>query len=401
MKRVNSVMLGYISRHWRGIISAGLIASLALIIVIPAISIIDGQNRFETNALNQFINFPSPWYRAVFAPFYIVAYLLTKITSNPLESAKIASAFFCLFGALCLFILAKLWFNIRIAIVVTLLLITSSWFLAISHQALPLCLLIAWPLFLLVPLAFYLRFKRYRFFSFIVFAIVLAISLYIPYLFWVDLVVMAVLLFKEKKKLLLLKSWQIVVAGIIFLVFLLPLFYSLLHHPGQVVELLGIPLNWPTFSQYYTNLIGLVAMIFIKSKPLPELFVGNLPMLDVFSSVMFILGIYYFAVRLPNRRSIIMFGSMLILVLVLPLTPLYQLFSAILLPFIFITITMGFIELINQWVAYFPRNPLVKNFGLVLIVLSIGLISFYNLQKFYIAWPNNTQVKQAYVVKSK
>lgn len=401
MKRVNSALLGYVSKHWKGIVSAAILAAILIILFLLGINSIDGQNTLETKTLETLKNFPRPWYRALNAPYLVPAYLVGRLLDDMLLAARLVSIFYGLLATLCIFLLVRLWFNVRIAVVAMLLFATSSWLLIVCHQASPLCLMATWPLIVITPLAWFFRSKHHKFISFSLFSVALGISFYIPYMAWVNLVVLLVLLTKERKKLLLLKRFHIIVAGILFFITLLPLFYSLMNYPGQIRELLGIPIIWPTVSVYIADLGNLLSMIFLRSKPLPQLYLANLPMLDFFTSAMFILGLYYFMSRLPNRRSLIILISLAVLLLVLPLNLLYQLYAVILMPFIYIVVTVGFVELINQWVAYFPRNPLVKNIGILLIVLSIGLISLYHLEKYYIAWPNNPQVKQAYMIKSK
>jgi hypothetical protein len=124
-------------------------------------------------------------------------------------------------------------------------------------------------------------------------------------------------------------------------------------------------------------------------------------MLDIFTTAMFVLGLYYFVKRLPKRRSLIILGCTLLLLLFVPLADNYQFSAAVLIPLVFIFIVAGIVELLNRWFSYFPRNPWARNFGVVLVVVAIGFSSLYHLQKYFIAWPNASDTKAVYVVKSK
>jgi hypothetical protein len=126
---------------------------------------------------------------------------------------------------------------------------------------------------------------------------------------------------------------------------------------------------------------------------------GHMPMLDIFSSAMFLLGIYYYFSRLPKRRSVIIFASFIILLLVIPLSNTYQIAATVLLPLVYICIIAGIVEILNQWFLYFPRNPLARNIGVALIVVAIGFSSFYHLQSYFIAWPGSPQTKAVYMLK--
>jgi len=389
----------YATKHWRGILTSVVVGAITIIILGIGFKLIGGQSYLETQTLKQFSSFPAPWYRGVNALYLVPAFVLGKIMHSQLLGARLTSIILCAVAIFCMFALIKSWLNTRIAIVALLLFTTSSWLLAYGRLASPLILLVIMPLLLTLSISRFYKHRSRKFLNFIFFAVTLAMSVYVPYMFWVAGVVMLVLLLKERKKLFLLKGWQVNVSALVFILILVPLFYSFLYHPGQVKELLGWPAIWPTLSQYGANLGHFVLMIFFQSQPLPALFLGRLAMLDFFSAAMFILGIYYLVNRLPNRRALMVLGSLLIIVLVLPLNNLYVQYSALIMPFVYITIAFGFLELIDQWVAYFPRNPLVKNVGIILVVLSIGLISFYHLQRFYVAWPNSPDVKKAYMVK--
>ena len=91
---------------------------------------------------------------------------------------------------------------------------------------------------------------------------------------------------------------------------------------------------------------------------------------------------------------------MLILLLVIPFSPNSSMDTVILLPFVYIGIITGIVELINQWFTYFPRNPLARNIGISLLVFSITLTSAYHLESYFVAWPNDPDTKTVYVVKS-
>jgi NhaP-type Na+/H+ and K+/H+ antiporter len=115
---------------------------------------------------------------------------------------------------------------------------------------------------------------------------------------------------------------------------------------------------------------------------------------------MFILGLYYSYQRKTNIKTITLFSSMLLLLLIIPFSPNFSMDIVLLLPFVYIGIITGIVELINQWFTYFPRNPLARNIGISLLVFSISLTSAYHLESYFVAWPNDPDTKAVYVIKS-
>ena len=401
MKKVPKTVLNWFGKHWRGVLVSIILSVLAVVTLsLQLSSLVPGQNRFETETLAIIEKFPTPWERAVNAPYTIPAHLLGNAINDPLHAARIVSVAYGLIATALMFYVVRSWFNIKIATVGTLLFITSSWLLHTTHQATPIILLVFGPLLAVAALTWFLRTKKYKTLSFFLLAAALALTAYIPYMPWIVLVAFIVIVFVEKKIIKDLKTWQIITAASIYTLILLPLFASLIKYPGQLHELLGIPKVLPSLAIYFDQFIYTFSMIAFRSAPFPELHLGRLPMLDIFSAAMFALGIYYFAVRIKTRRSIILFSSMVLLFILVPLSPLYQLSATILMSFVFLCVISGIVELLNQWFAYFPRNPWARNFGVAMIVVAIGFASFYHLERYFIAWPNTPETKSVYIVVS-
>lgn len=401
MKKIFKAALNWLTDHWRGLISTIIVIIIGVLTLsIQLDTLLPGINEFEYATLENLKSILLPWHRAVNAPYYIPAYIIGNLLNNELLGARITSVIFSLASVACLFYVIKLWFNVRIATVGALLLLTSSWFLTISHMALPTVLLVFMPLVILASLNWYLQTKKYTFIAFGLFMISLAIGAYVPYIPWIILVSLIILVIKGRDQLKNISRLKIIIAAILYFAVITPLFISLVNYPGQVRELLGIPEHWPTIQAYFTHLGATISMIFVYSPAFAAFFLGRLPMLDLFSSVMFILGIYYYACRIKHRRSIILFFNFLVLVLIVPLSPIYQITASVLLPLIYIVIISGVVELLNQWYSYFPRNPWARNIGVVFVVIAIGFTTFYQLQRYYIAWPAAPATKSAYNLKS-
>jgi len=401
MKKIISSILNWVKLHWRGISIAILVTVIAIITLsLQLSSLVPGQNQFETSTLGELDHFPAPWHRAVNAPYMLLAFLFGKIVANPLYGARVASVVLGLFATALMYYIIRIWFNIKVATIGTLLFITSSWLLHTTHQATPLILLVVGPLLAVAPLAWFTRTKKYRTLAFMTLAAGLGIAAYIPFMFWLIIISLLVVIRKEKALLSNLKTIQFFGALGLYVLIIIPLLLSLSHYPGQILELLGGSKTIPSISTYFTHVIQVFTSIFIHAPLLPELRIGHLPALDIFSTAMFVLGVYYLYQRKTNIKTMSLFSSMLILLLVIPFSPNSSMDTVILLPFVYIGIITGIVELINQWFSYFPRNPLARNIGISLLVFSITLTSAYHLESYFVAWPNDPDTKTVYVVKS-
>lgn len=399
MKRYLTAVISWLRNHWRGLVVSILLALLAaLTLSLQLSSLVPGENQFETNTVQDIQTFPKPWDKAINAPYTIPAYLVGQAINDPLHGARLVSVVYGLLATALMFYIIRVWFNIRAATVGALLFITSSWLLHITHMATPLIMLVFAPLLAIAPLAWFMRTKKYWALSFFLLGAALAISAYVPYMPWIIAILFGVVLIFERKLFRNLQAWQIIAAASVYAIILLPLLVSLFHAPGQLNELFGIPKDLPTIKAYATNFVYTISMLVFYAQPLPAINLGHLPVLDIFSATMFAMGIYHFATRIKCRRSIILFVSTGLLLLLVPLSPIYQLSATILLSFVYIFVLSGIIELLNQWFSYFPRNPWARNFGVAMIVIAIAFASFYHLQRYFIAWPNAPETKAAYLV---
>jgi len=401
MKKILSSLWNWTKLHWRGISIAILIAAIAVLTLsLQLSSLVPGQNKFETTTLAELNHFPAPWHSAVNAPYMVMAYIFGKISGEPLYGARVASVMLGLFATGLMYYIIRIWFNIRVATIGTLLFITSSWLLHTTHQATPLTLLVLGPLLAVAPLAWFTRTKKYRMLALLSLAAGLGLAAYIPFMFWLIITSLAIIVRKEKSLLAQMSKIKFFSAVILYVLVVTPLLISLAHYPGQILELLGASKTIPSFSQYFSHLLQVFSSIFIHAQQLPELRIGHLPALDVFSTAMFVLGMYYSFQRKTNIKTITLFSSMLLLLVIIPFSPNYSMDTVILLPFVYIGIITGIVELVNQWFTYFPRNPLARNIGISLLVFSISLTCAYHLENYFVAWPNDPDTKSVYVVKS-
>jgi hypothetical protein len=212
--------------------------------------------------------------------------------------------------------------------------------------------------------------------------------------------IIGVVVFVYHRYIFTYKSWQLAIASITYLILLLPLAISLSQYPGQLRDLLGIPQQLPSFPQYISNFLEQIYSIFIYTQPFDAFHIKGLPMLDIFSAIMLLLGLYHFKKFMPKKRVKTVFIILTIFILLIPLSPLLKISLTVLIPFIYIFIPSGVNEILRQWFEYFPRNPIARNGAVVLLVVAIGLATFYNLQRYYIAWPDIKETKSSYMLQS-
>lgn len=391
----------WFSNHWHGLIAGIIITGIAsLTLGLQITHFADSQTAQEMATMQTIASFPDPSERMINAPYLLPSYAIGKVIDSPITGARTVSAVYALLATAALFFVLKRWYSTQIASISSLLFATSSWVLALSHQATPLIMLVFTPLLLLASLSVFVFTRKHVTAAFITLCLSLVFALYIPYMLWLIGIISIALLTLYKQQLRSLNNKTIAATAVISGILLLPLLVSLVQYPGQVKELFGIPTVWPTILVYASQLIGQISTMVFIAQPFPELYVGKLALLDIFSVAMMLLGLYAIARFAPKKRRLLFGLALAIFLLIVPLQTPYQLAMALFLPFIYIAIGSGINELIKQWFSYFPRNPFARNTAVILVALLIGLSTLYNLQRFYVAWAGSAETKAVYMVQS-
>ena len=287
------------------------------------------------------------------------------------------------------------WHGANIALLGTVLFVTSSWFLHFARQATPDILTLS----LLATLAYgtWLR-KTRRSALVILFGVAIAVGLvYIPGLLWFVIVggIWQRKSILEPTKNAKLSFFPIVLLGGLLLV---PLILALVRQPALIKTLIGLPAQLPKPYDYLRHTLNVPYQIFFKGPDAPVLWLGRLPLLDLFTAVMSLLGVFAYYKKLKLDRTRMLFGTLLIGTLLVGLRGPVSII--VLMPYLYFLATAGIAYMLNQWYSVYPRNPLARSLGYGLIIIAIFLASYYNLRNYFVAWPNTPATKQAYHLRS-
>lgn len=284
------------------------------------------------------------------------------------------------------------WYTKRIAILGSLLLVTSSWFLHAARLAttdIMFALLVV-----LFACGLWLQQSRASRNSVITCGVVAALLLYTPGMIWF---VLPAAVWQHKRigrAINELAIWQILLLLVLGLGLLLPLGWGLATEPGLYSTWLGFPSHWGSISQIGRNLIGIPRQLFWQGPADPSRWLGRLPLLDWFTIVMLAIGIYSYWFKLHLDRAwfliyVAAVGSILIAVGGSVKITLF-------LPFIYLVVASGIALMLQQWFTVFPRNPFARSLGTTLLVLAVLSSGFYQVKQYFIAWPHTPETRAVF-----
>ncbi|MDQ2972932.1 MAG: glycosyltransferase family 39 protein [bacterium] len=393
MKKVyDSVVKPYVT--WGG--AAGLTGILIVFLFYfyKLGNLVSGMSALEISAISSSTTKAEILANPLYLPHKLVVYLLTKLEVYSPEALRAVSTIFVILVIIAFYQLVKKWHSTRIAYLATIMFASSSWLLATGRHASPTALLLIW-FVLLVGLFWFKHYARRKYFSYLL-VIIFAAALYVPtapYIFTIFLV-----LYSKKILAFFRKIGSLHTVGVLLLAILLslPLIYSFVKDPTLIRDWLLIP---ETISPrtLLNNFIALPKALIYAAPHNPEFWLSRLPLLDLFSGTLFLLGLYAYRYHLKLKRTPLVWLCTIVATLIVGF---YGLGAAIiLLPFIYIIIANGLSFLLGEWLKVFPRNPVARYLGTGLIIIAVAASSFYQVSRYFVAWPKAPATRETYSIR--
>jgi hypothetical protein len=380
---------------------AVLVTALLAVYTYKQQSLIPGQNTFEQAAVQQLDGYKYPWRNSIDAPFTTLSKIVTFTGISSLHAVRITSAVMMVMSIVMFYQLLRNWLlSPGKALVGATLFATSSWALVLGRGGHSVVAGIFF-LLLIFTLSTRLYFTTHPFLDWMLFIAAVSLSLYTPLMVWLVFLAFVVYMLniRQKQRTVPLKTWHKVVAGCLGAILTLPLFISFFIDSSYILTLLGVDGLVISIPTLVLNAGTIVASIFFINTTSSPIGLGRLPFLDIFSLFMFLLGVYYFERRLSLKRSKLLFGGLAMGIIICSLSEFNVMRVSLLLPLVYIFVSAGVHESISRWLAVFPRNPIARTVGIVVLSAALGFTSFYHLTRTFIARPGNPETRSFYTIK--
>lgn len=160
-----------------------------------------------------------------------------------------------------------------------------------------------------------------------------------------------------------------------------------------------LAINYHNFNilKYLGNLVLTLKDIFVYNSPNPALWLGRSPVLDILALISIIIGSFYLLKHYKSSRVKLIYLGLLVSILLIGLNR--SITIGLVLPFLYIIITVGITYLLQAWYKVFPFNPVARFIGLSLIILIVFLSCLYNLRTYFVAWAYNPTSRSAFYIK--
>lgn len=326
---------------------------------------------------------------SVFLPQKVVQLSANHFWQGNVTLLRLVSVLVVAITLLAFYRVLQKWHTTRVAILATLLFAGSTYVLHEGRSAVQeVGYLSVFPILLLIGT--WLKSKRYVY-RLPLASLLVGLLLYIPGV-WIFLTVSA-LFFQKRIRL----AWKFVdtrhrlLSVGAFTVTIIPLLYTWVRYPGQSLRWVGIGEDLAPGAAL-TNLISIPRSLLYSGINDPSVWVVGTPILDIFTLAMLVLGIAgYISGHHPLRARLLVGYTMLSVLLI----GAGEVSIGIVIPLIYIVAANGIARMLQSWFVVFPKNPVARNAGVVLIACAVLFVVRYHTIRYFDAWPTIDATKNA------
>ncbi|MFZ3010054.1 MAG: glycosyltransferase family 39 protein [Candidatus Microsaccharimonas sp.] len=366
--------------RWRYVIGYGIIGLLlAGLLVFAGLYVPGGISVEETLATvrSDSLSLSDPTtFTVANLPYYVLQAAIFHVFGIYDFTIKLPSLILALLSAIGLILLLRRWFKPNIAVLASLIAITTGQFLFVAQNGVPSILYIFWPVLLLLIGTQITRKKRFRFMWKILFAITAALSLYTPLSIYPLLAILVATILHPhlRHAVRQLSKVKSVIALIVAFVFVAPLGYVMYTTPSVGLTLLGFPTEWPHIVE---NLNTIVQQYFIFWEPSTTTLMT--PVFGLGSVLILGLGLYRLIRTRETTRSYLIIGWLICLLPIIILNPRFTTVAFV--PSVLL-LAAGLTSLITYWYRLFPRNPYARIAGLLPLIILVVVLIGSGLDRF-------------------
>jgi len=381
----------YFLYRWRYVIGYSLIGLLlAALLLFAGLYLPGGLSQAEMNSVvrsaSLAVSDPSSLAIANL-PYYALQAGIFALFGVSIFTIKLPSLIIALVSAVGLVILLRRWFKPNIAVLSSLIAISTGQFLYIAQSGTPSVLYIFWPIALLLLGTQITRVKRFRMLWKVLFVMVAALSLYTPLsIYPLIAIVLAITLHPHLRNVVRrLKKTRLAIVSIIFLILITPLVWLISTTPQLGLTLLGVPTTWPP--DLGVNTLTVLKQYFLFWEPSTTEVMT--PVFGLGSVLLILLGVYRLVRTRETTRSYLIIFWIVCLMPVLILNPLFTTVTFI--PSV-LMLAAGLTSLISYWYRLFPLNPYARIVGLIPIVILVGALVTSGLARYVYGYHYAPQV---------
>lgn len=303
-------------------------------------------------------------------PFYAAQRLSMDLFGPSSFAFKLPSLICAVIAGIGAVLLLRRWFRPNIAVLATVIMITTGQFIYVAQSGTGSITYILWSVWLLLIATMITTSERHKRFWKILFFVAMPLSLYTPMSIYLVLAILSAGLLHPHVRYVLKKMSRphLIILIAMSLVIAAPLGYLIYKDPSLSLKLLGAPDSWPPDLWHNAKVLFQQYFNFIHPQS------GNLmtPVLGLGSMALILLGLWQLFTIRYTARSYTLTAWIILLIPVLIINPSFT--SVTFVPLLLV-LASGLGYLLRSWYGMFPLNPYARFVGMIpLTILVAGLV---------------------------
>lgn len=340
----------------------------------------------DSNSLGKILDNP------VNTPYKLMQRAVHYVFGQNILYHRMVSVMFALLLVGLFYYILRHWYSMRVAILGIIMLACSSWFLHLAREATPLIMQTA--ILSVIAYGIWTRHNKKPGLTMLIGCVLAGGLIYIPGFVW--LVIVAVI-WQRSLVAGFFKKAPITSTLSLFVLALLisPIIWSGSRNINLYYDISAIPI--PSEVNYKDLLergLGIPKQLFWRGYSDTSFWLLGTPMLDLFVAVMACLGLYTYIYKRSLDRVKIICGSGLLAVALIIVGG--KTHITLMLPIIYLAAASGIAFMLQQWRTIFPVNPLARRLGTIAMIVAVAASCFYQLNHYFIAWPQSPQTKSGF-----
>lgn len=309
-------------------------------------------------------------------PYHLLQQMSMHVFGVTNFSIKLPSLILALISAIGLIILLRRWFKANIAVLASVIAITTGQFLFIAQNGAPSVLYVLWPVLLLLIGTLVAKQAKFITFWKILFFVVAALSLYTPLSIYTLITLGSAGILHPHLRYIIkhLSKVRLLIACLFGVVILLPLILGIIKDTQLGLSLLGIPNSMPDF---IANVVTLGKQYL--SFAIPSTTNLMTPVFGLGSMLIISFGIYKLIRTRETTQSYLIITWIICLLPILVTNPRFT--SVTFLPLVLL-LANGLSSLLSNWYRLFPRNPYARLAGLIPLFILMSALVLSGLERY-------------------
>lgn len=311
-------------------------------------------------------------------PFYAAQRVVIELLGPSTISIKALSLVLALITGIGAVFLLRRWFKPNVALLATIIMVTTGQFLYVAQAGLPSITFVMWSVWLLLTATMITTSAHHKKIWKFLFFLLVPLSLYTPLSIYLVLAIVSAGLLHPHVRYVVrrMPRLQLALLSTMSIFITLPLMYLIIRDPSLGLELLGLPETWPPDLAQNANQLLQQYFNFIH----PQSGTLMMPVLGLGSIALIALGAWrLFKIRY-TARSYTLVTWVILLIPILLINPLYTTITFV--PLL-ILMANGLEFLLRSWYGIFPRNPYARFVGLVPLAILVAGLTISGIDRYY------------------